>query len=122
MTIRTFGLTHLGLAVRDPQASAAFYGSIFGCEITAHGANSCEVQTPGQHDVIVFERDERSAGTKGGASHFGFRLVDPADIDDAVAAVLRAGGEVIERGEFGPGSPYAFIRDLDGYEVEIWYE
>ena len=29
---------------------------------------------------------------------------------------------VLERGEFVPGEPYAFVRDVDGYTVEIWYE
>jgi catechol 2,3-dioxygenase-like lactoylglutathione lyase family enzyme len=54
--------------------------------------------------------------------HLGFRLVDPADIDAAVAEVEAAGGEILSRGEFVPGEPYVFCRDLDGYELEIWYE
>ena len=55
-------------------------------------------------------------------AHFGFRLTDPADIDRAAAAVRKAGGTVVEQGEFVPGEPYLFARDLDGYMVEIWYE
>ena len=39
-----------------------------------------------------------------------------------VKAVKAAGGTVVERGEFVPGEPYAFVRDPDGYTVEIWYE
>jgi hypothetical protein len=39
-----------------------------------------------------------------------------------VAAVESAGGIVTSRGEFAPGLPYAFVRDLDGYEIEIWFE
>jgi predicted enzyme related to lactoylglutathione lyase len=54
--------------------------------------------------------------------HLGFRLVDPADIGAAAAAVEEAGGEILSRGEFVPGEPYLFCRDLDGYEIEIWYE
>jgi predicted enzyme related to lactoylglutathione lyase len=52
----------------------------------------------------------------------GFRLLRPEDIDAAVTAVERAGGSVISRGEFAPGLPYAFVRDPDGYEIEIWFE
>ena len=48
--------------------------------------------------------------------------VDPADIDAAVRAVEQAGGTVLDHGEFCPGEPYVFFRDLDGYEVEIWHE
>jgi len=29
---------------------------------------------------------------------------------------------VVRQGEFCPGEPYLFAADLDGYEVEIWYE
>ncbi len=36
--------------------------------------------------------------------------------------VERAGGALLRRGEFAPGSPYAYVRDPDGYEIEIWYE
>jgi catechol 2,3-dioxygenase-like lactoylglutathione lyase family enzyme len=61
-------------------------------------------------------------GTPGGIIHFGFRLTRPEDIDAAVAAVENAGGTVTSRGEFGPGLPYAFVRDPDGYEIEIWFE
>lgn len=26
------------------------------------------------------------------------------------------------RGEFAPGMPFAYVRDPDGYEIEIWFE
>jgi catechol 2,3-dioxygenase-like lactoylglutathione lyase family enzyme len=58
----------------------------------------------------------------GGIIHFGFRLTRPEDIDAAVMAVEGAGGTVTSRGEFAPGLPYAFVRDPDGYEIEIWFE
>jgi len=35
---------------------------------------------------------------------------------------LAAGGVVTSQGEFRRGFPYAFVRDPDGYEIEIWYE
>jgi catechol 2,3-dioxygenase-like lactoylglutathione lyase family enzyme len=77
---------------------------------------------PGAHDVIAFEKDSALAGARGGITHFGFRLLAPADIDAAVRAALDAGGRLIERGEFAPGMPYAYVRDPDGYTIELWYE
>lgn len=56
------------------------------------------------------------------AALFGFRLTCPVDIDAAVSAIQSAGGTVSSRGEFGPRQPYAFARDPDGYEIEIWFE
>ena len=90
-------------------------GSIAGCAAAAllHRAG---------HDVIVFERRPGEAGVPGGIIHFGFRLTRPEDIDAAVSAVEVAGGTVSSKGEFGPGLPYAFVRDPDGYEIEIWFE
>ena len=62
------------------------------------------------------------APVDGGVRHFGFRLTRPDAIGDARALVERAGGRVVEEGEFVPGEPYLFARDPDGYLVEIWYE
>jgi catechol 2,3-dioxygenase-like lactoylglutathione lyase family enzyme len=122
MAARTFGLTHLALAVRDPEASARFYVEAFGGQGTYADAESVQVDGPGPQDVIVFTRDEANAGKAGGIGHFGFRLMDPADVDEAVKAALDAGASLIERGEFSPGHPFARVADPDGYEIEIWYE
>ena len=37
-------------------------------------------------------------------------------------AVVDAGGTIEDQGEFVPGEPYLFARDLDGYLFEIWFE
>jgi catechol 2,3-dioxygenase-like lactoylglutathione lyase family enzyme len=81
-----------------------------------------QAQTPGARDVLVFERQERASQGTGSVAHFGFRLTDPKDIDSAAAAVIDAGGAIEDQGEFVPGEPYLFVRDRDGYLVEIWYE
>ena len=81
-----------------------------------------QAQTPGARDVLVFERTRRPTGRTGSIAHFGFRLKSPRDLKATLAAVRHAGGRVIESGEFVPGEPYAFVKDLDGYTVEIWYE
>jgi catechol 2,3-dioxygenase-like lactoylglutathione lyase family enzyme len=120
--IQTHGLTHIALAVRDPDRSLRFYSSVFGVREYFRDANSVQVLGPGPHDVIAFERRPSVAGSPGGIIHFGFRLTRPQDIDAAIDAVKGAGGTVTSRGEFGPGLPYAFVRDLDGYEIEIWFE
>jgi catechol 2,3-dioxygenase-like lactoylglutathione lyase family enzyme len=35
---------------------------------------------------------------------------------------MSQGSEIIDKGEFVPGSPYIFFRDPDGYIIEVWYE
>jgi catechol 2,3-dioxygenase-like lactoylglutathione lyase family enzyme len=120
--IRTHGLTHISLAVRDLETSLRFYERVFGVKEYYRDAGSIQVLGPGQHDVLAFEKDEARAGKSGGIAHFGFRLVRPGDIDTAVELVESAGGRIKEQGEFAPGFPFAFVEDPDGYEIEIWFE
>jgi len=119
--IKTFGLTHINLEVADPDVSLRFYSSVFGVKEYFRDGDSIQVLGPGPHDVLAFVRS-KAAGKVGGISHFGFRLTDPDDIDDAVATAERAGARIIRRGEFAPGLPFVYIADPDGYEIEIWYE
>ncbi len=120
--IKTFGLTHLNLAVRDPDRSLRFYQQLFGVREYFRDENTIQVQGPGPHDVIAFERDASCAAMAGGLSHFGFRLTDAADIDEAVRQAEACGGRLLRRGEFAPGFPFAYVADPDGYEIEIWFE
>lgn len=120
--VKTFGLTHLAVAVRDVKRASKFYRSVFGAVEVYNQDGFVQLQTPGSRDVLVFEEKPQLAGKAGGIAHFGFRLQDPKDIDAAARAVKKAGGTVKDKGEFVPGEPYLFATDPDGYEIEIWFE
>ena len=92
--VRTYGLTHLSLAVKDLERTLRFYRKVFGARVYWREGKSAQVKTPGCHDVIAFEEMKpRSVGKTGGIEHFGFRLIDPKDIDKAVRDVLAGGRE-----------------------------
>ena len=120
--VKTHGLTHLALSVLDPERSLAFYNAVFGVREYFRDDTTIQVRGPGEFDVLAFEKRPVDAGAPGGILHFGFRLTRPEDIDAAVVEVESAGGTLSRRGEFAPGQPYAYVRDPDGYEIEIWYE
>jgi catechol 2,3-dioxygenase-like lactoylglutathione lyase family enzyme len=120
--IKTYGLTHVALAVKDVERASKFYRRVFGAVEVYRQDGFAQLQTPGTRDVLVLEKKPKAAGKRGGIAHFGFRLQHPKDIDAAARAVKKAGGDVKEQGEFVPGEPYLFATDPDGYELEIWYE
>ena len=80
------------------------------------------LNTPGSQDLITLNEDPAEAelaGVNGGVAHFGFRLADSGALDTAIAEVEAAGGRLIRRGEHGPGVPFAYVEDPDGYMVEL---
>lgn len=120
--IKTFGLTHISLAVRDPERSLRFYTEAFGVKEYFRDEGSIQAIGPAGKEIFAFEHEPEYAGKTGGIRHFGFRLTTPDDIDTAIGTVEAAGGKLLRRGEFSPGYPYAYVSDPDGYEIEIWYE
>ncbi len=120
--VRTYGLTHVAIAVRDLNRATRFYQQVLDAAVVFQNDEMVQLQTPGCHDAIVLERAPDEAGPGGGIRHFGFRLTDPAHIEQAAKDVEAAGGTIRDRGQFCPGEPYLFATDPDGYEIEIWYE
>jgi hypothetical protein len=58
----------------------------------------------------------------GHLGHIGFRLQEPQDPEALARAVEEAGGIVTDKGFFTPEEPYVFVKDPDGYVLELWYE
>jgi metallothiol transferase len=120
--VRTQGLTHIHLVVRDLDRSLHFYQSVFGMEeLFREGTDLVFLRTPGCQDTITLNAGKGKAktGAKGGVAHFGFRLQDKADLDRAVAEVEAAGGKLLRTGEHAPGHRFAYVEDPDGFVIEF---
>ncbi len=120
--IKTYGLTHIALLVKDINLSFAFYESVFGARKMYADENFIQLQTPDSQDIIVLEKSAEEFTTTSGIKHFGFRLIHQTDLKKIIEQVEKAGGKIKESGEFCPGEPYVFFYDPDGYEIEVWYE
>ena len=120
--IRTQGLTHIHLVVSDLQRSLRFYREVFGMqERFWDGQNMVFLNTPGSEDTITLRQAEEddTVGVGGGVAHFGFRLLNKADLNDAIRTIVEAGGSLVEQGEHQPGTPFAYVTDPDGYVIEL---
>lgn len=121
--VKTQGLTHIHLVVRDLERSLRFYGDVFGMEERFRdGPHMVFLNTPGSNDLITLNQNRQEvhlAGSSGGVGHFGFRLASPADLDAAIIEVERAGGKLLSRGKHGSGAPFAYVADPDGYVIEL---
>ncbi len=121
--IKTRGLYHLHLIVRDLERSLAFYRDVFGLEERFRdGPKMVFLATPGAGDLITLNEDPAeaaSAGQNGGVGHFGFKLDPGVDLDGAIAEVVRAGGALMRRSKPEDGRSYAYVRDPDGYLIEL---
>ena len=51
--LKTYGLTHLSLSVRDPSVSLAFYQAVFGVEEYYRDESSIQVKGPGPHLSLI---------------------------------------------------------------------
>jgi catechol 2,3-dioxygenase-like lactoylglutathione lyase family enzyme len=119
----TYGLTHLAINVKDLNRTREFYQKVFDMEVMYDEDDFIQLTTPGCHDILVFEKSaQKKISTASGIAHFGFRLRRSEDIEKVFQKVTAAGGKVLEKDEFLPGSPYLFFKDPDGYTVEVWYE
>src|SRR4249920_2537556 len=100
---KTYGLTHLAIAVKDVERTLKFYQSVFDMQVMYHEKGFIQLTTPGCNDILVFEeKKDAPIGQTGGIAHFGFRLKNPNAIDEITNKAQVAGGTIIDKGEFVP--------------------
>jgi len=133
-------LTHLGICVSDLERSLAFYKDALGfAEVgrfhDAHGHSSLLLElTDVRLTAVYLERDgwriellhfeqpaavgdtDRRPMNALGLTHLSFVVTD---LDDAIAAVARAGGRVIDATRMRGQARAVFATDPDGVRLEL---
>lgn len=117
--IKTNGLNHIALMVKDPVRTAQFYIDLFNMEITRRTPEMTFLKTIGSTDMITLNRSEADITPEQGMVHFGF-IVEPTQFDAALQTIEAKATPIVS----GPGTRdqgrYVFISDPDGYTVELF--
>jgi catechol 2,3-dioxygenase-like lactoylglutathione lyase family enzyme len=113
------GLDHIVLRVSDQEASQRFYIDVLGCTLDHVNARISLVQLRFGEQLIDLLPGRPSAE---GLDHFclSIRCADLGTVREALAARgVTLEGEVVERrGAYGTG-PSLYLRDPDGYLIEL---
>jgi glyoxylase I family protein len=119
------GLDHVVLRVRDQAASQRFYIDMLGCTLDHVNERVSLVQLRfGEQLIDLFPADRGAPSPVPGTGMDHFCLSIKCDDLPRVRKELMARGvtvegEVVERrGAFGTG-PSLYIRDPDGYQIEL---
>jgi glyoxylase I family protein len=118
------GLDHVVLRVKDQEASTRFYVDVLGCTVDHVNERISLVHLRfGEHylDLLPATAEAPAAGP-GGVDHvcLSIRCDDLAKAAEALRGRgVRLEGEVVQRrGAYGTG-PSVYLRDPDGYLIEL---
>ena len=117
--IRTNGLNHLALPVRDPERSARFYAELFNMEITSSSPDGAFIRTIGHRDMIALSHSDVKIPSARNKMHFGF-WVEPEQFDAALRVIEESSVKKVSEPSRREIGSYVFIADPDGYTVEIF--
>jgi len=117
------GLDHVVLHVRDQAASQKFYVDVLGCTVDHVNTRISLVQLRfGEHLIDLLPASAAPSDPRAGLDHvcLSIRCGDLGALAEAFRArgVMLEGDVVERRGAFGTG-PSLYIRDPDGYVLEL---
>ena len=109
------------LPVADVEASMAFYCGLLGLPVdsrhSGHGMDMVMLGRAGQPKIELIHMD----GDPRAAHQSDITMGITVESMDAAAALLREAGVPVTRGPVSPaeGITFLFVRDPDGYEVQL---
>jgi catechol 2,3-dioxygenase-like lactoylglutathione lyase family enzyme len=128
----TTGFNHIATLTTDLDRFAAFYGDVFGAEVTfsmdarddhprmfiidmGGGAALNVFEVP--PDAMIGER--RRIGGRGAIDHFGIAVDSLATLEAVRDRLVAAGADIGEIQQLGGDTWSLFFRDVDGMELEV---
>jgi len=122
-TIKTTGILHFTIGVRDHIAAAKFYSEVLGCKcIRSNEERYSFMQCGESYFVLAKSTHHVNPNDPGEDSHHHAFMVEPEEFDRALAIMKARGIELVKYSEEGhrtfPGR-HAYFHDADGNCIEI---
>lgn len=123
-SIKTTGILHFTIGVRDHIAAAKFYSELLGCKHMRSNDRYSFMECHGDYFVLAKTGHHVNPNYPGEDAHHHAFMVDEEEFDRAMAILKARGIEVIKYEDTGhrsfPGR-HAYFHDADGNCLEIIY-
>jgi catechol 2,3-dioxygenase-like lactoylglutathione lyase family enzyme len=121
-TIRTTGILHFTIGVRDHIAAAKFYSEVLGCRLMRSNERYSFMQCGPSFFVLARIPHHVNPNNPGEDAHHHAFMVEPEEFDRALAIMKARGVELVKYSDTGhhsfPGR-HAYFHDTDGNCIEI---
>jgi catechol 2,3-dioxygenase-like lactoylglutathione lyase family enzyme len=121
-TIRTKGILHFTIGVRDHEAAATWYSEVLGCRIIRINRRYAFMECGGSFFVLARIPHHVNPNNPGEDAHHHAFIVDSQEFDRALAIMKARGVPLVRYSDEGhivfPGR-HAYFHDADGNCVEI---
>lgn len=121
-TIKTTGILHFTIGVRDHIAAAKFYSEVLGCTHMRSTERYSFMECGGSYFVLAKSSHHVNPNNPGEDTHHHAFMVAPEEFDRALAIMKARGIELVNYSDKGhitfPGR-HAYFHDADGNCMEI---
>jgi catechol 2,3-dioxygenase-like lactoylglutathione lyase family enzyme len=121
--IRTKGILHFTISVRDHERAAEYYADLLGCEIERISSHFAFMRCGDDRFVLARMPNHASPNPPGGTWFHHAFIVDPPEFDHAMAVIKARRIEILKHEDAGhrsfPGR-HVYFHDPDGNGVEIY--
>jgi catechol 2,3-dioxygenase-like lactoylglutathione lyase family enzyme len=121
-SIKTTGILHFTIGVRDHISAAKFYSEILGCKHLRSNSRYSFMECHGTYFVLAKMVDHVNPNKPGEDAHHHAFLVEEGDFDAAMEILRARGVPLVKYSDEGhrsfPGR-HAYFHDADGNAIEI---
>ena len=120
--IRTKGILHFTIGVRDHESAAKFYSDLLSCTHIRSTARYAFMECGGSYFVLAKMPNHVNPNAPDDDGHHHAFIVDPEEFDRAMQVLKNRGIKIIKYSDSGhltfPGR-HAYFHDADGNCIEI---